>query len=1144
MADSGYTELDDHDALTAARRAARRAGMSVREWLEAAANDTAPQALTEPETPKPARRSTEQTIAEIRARLDEFARRHGCAPSDQNGPVADSRPSADRAHPLRGRLDSMVEADRLRDAEMQSTSLRRVVQDAGAAAPDIRTSDPAPSSSMAAEVKESLAEIANRQRALEFGFDERLSGHSDRIDHRIEKMAERLERRIDDTSAGSAIDMLEGRLRAIAERLEENPATPAPELTRQLTAMVRRLEELPPRLAEELASRLDDTARRLDTATRSEVDSIRAEMREIAQEIDRATRSGFDAVHARLAELSDQIKTRPAPDGASAGLGDAEHGELRAIRDDIRTLADSLENTQREGQSTLIEEFRSLAARIETASPDRVDDLERQLNALVDGIGDQTDSSGSRLAAIEQRIAQLADKLDTPPAWLEDLHRQLGAVADASDRASDASSLAELAEIKQEIGHLAARFDVKPQWIVDLERQFEAIADGMGDPLVQRTPPELAEIERQLNRLVEQAETESDLPGDLANLEQQIGLLARQLESAQPAAVGLASLNGELAELKASLDQATQSNASSIDGVQDTLDRIARRLDELDSEFEALAVNSDRAVDPQPAPAAAEDEAEVEAEETSFKSDDLIGRIEAVTKGLSEDGDDHTPLVPGSGRPAGAPSVAADEQDGPAAPAPSATREDFIAAARRAAQAASEESASATGSGEHASGTGGRLLGRLKTYRRPLLIAAAGIIAIVVVVRLAGWVTATVVSEAPSPGEQAVAIIEDAGDDTEAVSQAPAQAEADEEAAPASPRQEPRNVTVDTARGTPVITGSTTDPTQLQLPEAAAPASEAHRQVEDGADAVSVGETTARAVPAQDIELPAEEVGSLRLREAAAAGDAAAQFEVATRYTDGQGVGQDLVKAAYWYRLAAAQGLAPAQYRLGSMYEKGNGVPRDIDMARSWYQRAAEQGNRNAMHNLAVLYADGAGGEPDYEQAALWFRQSADFGLTDSQYNLAILHTRGLGVEQSLEDAYRWFAKAAAQGDSEAAAQQEEIARRLDPEALSSAKLAAQSWRPEPIVEAANRVPAPAHGWADPEPAEDQGDAEHAYAPEDLVRQTQQLLDRLGYSPGPIDGQMGEMTRHAVRNYQRDAGLAETGEATPELLRRLQDEAG
>ena len=116
------------------------------------------------------------------------------------------------------------------------------------------------------------------------------------------------------------------------------------------------------------------------------------------------------------------------------------------------------------------------------------------------------------------------------------------------------------------------------------------------------------------------------------------------------------------------------------------------------------------------------------------------------------------------------------------------------------------------------------------------------------------------------------------------------------------------------------------------------------------------------------------------------------------------------------------------------------------------------------MHNLAVLYAEGAAVKPDYRTAAQWFRLAADHGVADSQYNLAILYARGIGVDRNLVESYKWFALAADQGDQEAGKKRDDVARRLDPQALATAKLAVQTFAPQPQPEAATAVKLPA-GW-------------------------------------------------------------------------------
>jgi localization factor PodJL len=210
-------------------------------------------------------------------------------------------------------------------------------------------------------------------------------------------------------------------------------------------------------------------------------------------------------------------------------------------------------------------------------------------------------------------------------------------------------------------------------------------------------------------------------------------------------------------------------------------------------------------------------------------------------------------------------------------------------------------------------------------------------------------------------------------------------------------------------------------------------------------------------------KLPATIGGSLRA--AAAKGDPAAEYEIAQRYAEGRGVPQNLSNAADWYDRAAKQGLAPAQFRLGGFYEKGFGVKKDLDAARRLYLAAAEAGNAKAMHNLAVLYAEGIDGKPDYQNAAKWFRKAADYGLTDSQYNLGILYGRGIGMQPDLAEAYKWFALAARDGDKESAAKRDDVGGRLDPKSLAAAKLVAEAWTALEQPEAATQAAAPPGGW-------------------------------------------------------------------------------
>jgi len=157
--------------------------------------------------------------------------------------------------------------------------------------------------------------------------------------------------------------------------------------------------------------------------------------------------------------------------------------------------------------------------------------------------------------------------------------------------------------------------------------------------------------------------------------------------------------------------------------------------------------------------------------------------------------------------------------------------------------------------------------------------------------------------------------------------------------------------------------------------------------------------------------------------------------------------------------------MVPAIFRLGTLYEKGLSVKKDVEIARRYYLQAAERGNGKAMHNLTVLDADGGGKGANYRNASQWFRKAADRGVADSQFNLGILYARGIGVEQNLAESFKWFSLAAAQGDADSVHKRDDIAKRLDPQSLAAAKLAIQTFTPEPQPDDAINVASPAGGW-------------------------------------------------------------------------------
>jgi len=88
----------------------------------------------------------------------------------------------------------------------------------------------------------------------------------------------------------------------------------------------------------------------------------------------------------------------------------------------------------------------------------------------------------------------------------------------------------------------------------------------------------------------------------------------------------------------------------------------------------------------------------------------------------------------------------------------------------------------------------------------------------------------------------------------------------------------------------------------------------------------------------------------------ARAGDAKAQYNLATAYAEGKGIARNYPKALEWFTKSANAGVGASQYSLAAIYESGlvNGKP-DLAQARAWYEKAAAQGDTKATERLALM---------------------------------------------------------------------------------------------------------------------------------------------------------------------------------------------
>jgi localization factor PodJL len=770
------------------------------------------------------------------------------------------------------------------------------------------------------------------------------------------------------------------------------------------------------------------------TAIAAPIEQVRAQVERLAEEVAENVHSRVAEDVRRLAERLDTIAATGAadPEGPTlAGL----FAELEEIRRLIATLAGP-------------ERIQSLANSLQAVSA-QIAQLQRvgtgqDLRPLLEEI--RSDVKIAAPAALTEQIQALAGKVDLLCArddWSE--HAVDGTAARSGEMASIHAMLRSLAEKVDQVGIRSEH-----EGLDALEKQVVSLAGRLDAPRV--SDPALASLEHTMGELLRQVTAlREDAPSEAAVERAARSAVAQTLKGS---AIGVDSgeiglLRASLADMQARQVTSDQRLGATLNGVQSALERLIDRLGPVDASG-ARAPSLDERLKSSTSPEAALAPLEARAAarqdgaETLRIADDLLepgsGRPNRASRAGREAGARRS-VTERAADPirAGATEAAASETD---------IKTSFIAAARRAAQAAQAELAAeapAERRGTRAQemvlpaagaedGRFARLRAEIDRRRRPLLLGLAAIVLAL------GALQAITMRGAE---EQRPAIASQA---------APVREEPAKAAVPDAGRDDAKEA----AKDSPAAKAPVSDPTTTQaLPTP--PSTEAHPPASKAAVPQIAGMNSLQA-----------ELGNLppalaKLKGAALDGDGAAIFDLATREADGRGMPRDLAVAAKLYEKLATAGYAPAQYKLGGQYEKGSGLVRDLDKAKLWYGRAAEQGHARSMHNLAVLYAENpaANGKPDFASAASWFRQGAEFGVRDSQYNLGVLYARGLGLTQDLAQSYAWFAAAAAQGDEDAAKKRDDVANKLSPADLAKAKSLAASFKPRKIDAAVNEPPAP-----------------------------------------------------------------------------------
>ncbi|MHC2572900.1 localization factor PodJL [Rhizobium leguminosarum] len=903
------------------------------------------------------------------------------------------------------------------------------------------------------------------------------------------------------TNDPGLMQRLESRLSALADQIDlmshdaANRVNPADELAMRLEALTGRVEEL---TKAEATSRLDERLEHLSyllerTQETAPQPDLTGPLSDISRKIDALENGAVNDVLAqRLDHLARRIDEMAHQQQAPAPAAVVDDGAFRRLEGRLSDIAARLEES-------------TSAAPTDPHALKNLEDQIANLSALM---------SAPRESAVippelDQRMGAIEDYMATSDEYIIEAARQAAeAVVEAYSRhggpqgvmpAADMSALTALAE---DLRHLE---DISRDSEERTHKTFTALHET------------LVHIADRLDGMEDRGRPVAQMP--VADVDFDVdpyALMVAEAEMARtPAAAPTAKASPVIRTAEVAAEPAAPAQATAMSGTSAIAIEAATRATE--------AATAARAQVPAKASLLASLGKRLL---PGKKAESRASERPMIDPAPSIDPTDVVPtdaanelLEPGSGTPDVKKileRVRASQSAARGKPAGETDRADYIAAARRAAQAAAMEvdanprqpavkaekkGATADKAGKASDKTG--KTSAFSRYRRPILLAVGAVLLAIMAFPLARTLTSG--ERAPQPPAEVSALTGAAENPAAALP----------EATPAQPDAAALGTTTPATEAVPPAA-------EQAQPEATPPAGGDHltdMTPLDGEGAATlappgpsgVAQETSGFVPAPApqaaITIP-DTVQPKSLADAASGGDALALFEIGARYSDGRnGMTVDQKQAANWYQLAADKGFAPAQYRLGSMYEKGNGVERDIAKAKGFYEQAANQGNASAMHNLAVLYASGALGQQDYATAASWFTKAANLGITDSQFNLAILCARGNGVPADLEESYKWFAIAAKAGDKDAAQKRDEVAKAMKPDQLERARAKADLWKPEPVDHRTNAIDIPDE-WAGTGAKTATVDMKKA------VRNIQAILNNNGFDAGVPDGEMGAKTRY------------------------------
>ena len=560
-----------------AEAAARRAGMSLNDWLNSTIGESAPPNFRAPPEQRPTMPSQEsRDVADIHQRLDSITRQidqisKPAARNDQprgegrrgeaSGEPSVARQLNDAISRLDARLSQISSPAPVRQAQMQDKQ-RQTEMVERAAAQVYRPSPPLSPNSF----DSAIAEIAARQNELDGPTPRQMPRNAPQTAPSTPPMPPVAPPRAAPAApAGPDFSSLERHLIKITSQIE---ALQRPDHVEQSIAAFRS------ELAEIRAAITEAMPRRA-------IESIENEIRSLSRRIDDTRQSGSDVqmlagIERALGEIREALRSlTPAEqltgyDEAIRNLG-AKLDLILRSNDDPSTVH------QLEGA---IAALRSIVSNV--ASNDalaRLSDDVQMLSAKVDQLA-RSDKHSDSFAVLEQRIAALASTLESrqPPPVSDNSEYLEGALRSLSERLDRIpvgnDNAAAFAHLEQRVTYLLERLETSGN---PRSGDFGRVEEGLQDIL--------RHLERQHANLVSLADTTRNFSAPAPQPAMDPGLVE--------------VVKRELSDIRYSQSETDRRTQDSLETVHNTLGHVVDRLAMIEGDLRAV-----RAAPPAPQPMA------------------------------------------------------------------------------------------------------------------------------------------------------------------------------------------------------------------------------------------------------------------------------------------------------------------------------------------------------------------------------------------------------------------------------------------------------------------------------------------------------------------------------------------------------------